>query len=70
MIVVGGSQQDIVPVICILLVVCEDAEELFHLLVDPLGLAVGLPVVHCRGCQFNSAEVPELCCELHYRLQV
>src|ERR1700761_2255073 len=63
-VVVGefSGWQEICPVI--LLVVGEDANELFHLLVDALGLAISLWVVCCGGGWSNPDEAPELPGEL------
>ena len=44
-------------------------EVLLHLLVDALGLAIGLRVVRRGGRRFNSDEVPELRGELHDELR-
>jgi hypothetical protein len=50
------GRKELVPVV--LLVVGEDADELFELLVDALGLAVGLRVIGRGGRRSDSDEPP------------
>ena len=54
--------QQFIPVI--LLVIAEQAQILFQLLVDLLSLPIGLGVVHCRGVQVHTKEAVQLTGEL------
>jgi hypothetical protein len=64
MVVVGkfGCQQELIPVV--LFVAHEDTDELFKLLVNVLGLAIGLRVASGGGSGFNTNEAPQLSGEL------
>ena len=64
MVVVGElcSWQELVPVV--LLVIGEDADELFELLIDTLRLAVGLRVVSGGGGRFDPYKTPKFWGEL------
>ena len=44
------KQEQVIPVI--LPLICEEAEILFKLLVDPFRLSISLQVVCCGSCQF------------------
>jgi hypothetical protein len=52
----------------ILFVAREDTDELFELLVDALGLAIGLRVVSSGGSGFNTNEAPQFSGELSNEL--
>ena len=64
MVVIGElcSWQELVPVV--LLVIGEDADELFELLVDVLCLTIGLQVVSSGGGRFDPYKTPKFSGEL------
>ena len=50
-----SEREEFVPIILVL--VDKKSEVLFQLLVDAFGLTVGLWVVGCGGCQFDSDQL-------------
>jgi hypothetical protein len=61
-----GHWQELIPVI--LFVACGDTNKLFELLVNTLGLAIGLWVVSGWSSGFDTDETPQLSGEVRNKL--